>query len=95
MILNLSGIVDEVILLRRQLLPTQVLIKLDWSQLLSLYEANLGTGLVRIMILESLISLAVDLLRPVDVLHLVKSRLVVALLNGDCASMGISAQSTI
>ena len=73
MVLNLSGIVDEVILLRRQLLPTQVLIKLDRSQLLSLYEANLGTGLVRIMVLESLISLAVDLLRPVDVLHLVKS----------------------
>ena len=95
MVLNFSGIVDEVILLRRQLLPTQVLIKLDWSQLLSLYETNLGTGLVRIMVLESLISLAVDLLRPVDVLHLVKSRLIVALLNCNSASMRISAQSTI
>ena len=47
------------------------------------------------MVLESLISLAVDLLRAVDVLHLVKSRLIVALLDGDCASMRISAQSTI
>ena len=95
MILNFCGVVDKVLLLRRQFLPTQVLIKLDRSQLLSLNKAYLGTGLVRIMVLESLISLAVDLLRSVDVLHLVKSLLIVALLDGDCASMRISAQSTI
>ena len=72
-------------------LPTQVSLKLDRPELLSLDEAHLRSGLIRI-ILESLECLAVDLLRSVDVLHLIKSLLIVALLDCDGASIRISAE---
>ena len=79
-------------MLRRLFLPTQVLLKLDGRELLSLDEAHLRSGLIRIMILESLECLAVDFLRSVDVLHLIKSLLIVALLDCDSASIRISAE---
>ena len=91
-ILDFSGLLDKVLMLRRLFLPTQVLLKLDGRELLSLDEAHLRSGLIRIMILESLECLAVDFLRSVDVLHLIKSLLIVALLDCDSASIGISAE---
>ena len=91
-IVNFSGWLDEILLLWRQFLPTQVSLKLDRPELFSLDEANRGAGLIRIMILESLVCLAVDLLGSVDVLHLIKSLLIVALLDCDGASIGISAE---